>query len=289
MISENTKQKIISVAETCIRCRRCMKECLMLGRFAENPKALFTQYLEKGPENMDRHIAYSCNECSQCTLKCPKGLNLKAVFQSLKEDYAEENQGLVPVAALLPSEEGQKKECAPEYCTLLRAGDGGRHTGGARYVFVPGEFPPESIVDHLRDSLGKNNVELLPCTGETQPGEDLLLALRDRQDSTVITACPSSYQALTQALPDRRILFYWDLMQELIGLPQTSLTEAKGRELMLHGTDQVSTSIRWVLEKLSCQVPQDQSAPSLQTADQDCRQILGLLFGNTEIKEPAGT
>ena len=150
----------------------------MLGRFAENPKVLFTQYLEKGPENMDRHIASSCNECSQCTLKCPKGLNLKAVFQGLKEDYAAENHGIVPVEALLGSELGQKKECAPQYCTLLRAGAQDRPRQQARYLFVPGKFDPAPILGHLQDSLGRHNVEMLPYTGNTLPEPALLEKLQ---------------------------------------------------------------------------------------------------------------
>lgn len=271
MISEETKQKITFVAETCIRCRRCMKECLMLGRFTENPKALFRQYLEKGPENMDRHIAYSCNECSQCTLKCPKGLNLKAVFQSLKSDYAEENQGIVPVDALLPSENGQEKECAPEYCTVLPGGHR-LGTGKAKYLFIPGKFPAEPIIEHLRSSLGEHNVEVLPLQVTQQVSGEALSCLRSCGTETLITACPSSFRSLKEAVPERKILFYWDLMQDLIGIPQDAFRE----DVKLHLQGGTGDSVHWVLDQLGCQWTDEQQ--NMEVSDRDCRQVLGLLF-----------
>ena len=282
MVSEETKEKISQIALTCIRCRRCMKECLMLSRFAENPKALFAEYLEKGPENMDRHIAYSCNECSQCTLKCPKHLNLKAVFQSLKADYAAENQGIVPVEALLPSEAGQNRECSPEYCTTLTAGTGRSTHGPAKYMFVPGRFPADPILAHLRDALGEHNVDILPFTGEDHPGPEVLAVLEALPAQVLITACPSSFQMLRENLKNHRILFYWDLMQDLIGIPR--VTNAAREKIRLQGTASLGEGFRWVLDQLDGQwadtLPGED--PDLETADKDCRKILGLLFGAPE-------
>ena len=280
MISENTVKKIEQVANVCIRCRRCMKECIMLNRFAQNPKMLFTEYLQKGPENMDRHIAYSCNECSQCTLKCPKGLNLKAVFQSLKADYAAENQGIVPEASLLPSELGQNRECSPEYCTVLSAGSGLKTAGKARYLFIPGKFPPEQILKHLRSSLGEANVDALSGRVLETLSPELLREIENNPSQVLITACPSSFRTLREALPQRRVLFYWDLMQDLIGIPQETFLEET--RLLIHPGDGMGESIHWVLDQLGCQWSEDSAAVDLKTADRDCRQILGLLFGTQD-------
>ena len=276
MISEETRQKINQVASVCIRCRRCMKECIMLNRFAENPKALFQQYLTEGPENMDRRIAYSCNECSQCSLKCPKGLNLKAVFQSLKEDYAAENRGIVPLQALLPSELGQEKECSPQYCVSLSAGTGEKKAGSARYLFIPGKFPPEPILQHLQASLGKRNVEMLPLQVLNQVSSNVLSYLAASPSQILITACPSSFRALQEAAPDRKILFYWDLMQDLIGIPG----EAYQQDASLHLHDDVGSSVRWVLDQLGCKWSEDPRNRDVKSADHNCRQVLGLLFSD---------
>ena len=278
MISAETRFRIQQVASVCIRCRRCMKECIMLNRFSQNPKALFEEYLEKGPENMDRAIAYSCNECSQCTLKCPKGLNLKAVFQSLKEDYAAENQGIVPLAALLPSEQGQKKECDPAFCTALSAGSSHSERAKAKYLFIPGKFPPDPILNHLRDSLGAHNVAVLPQAVLETVGPEAFSYLKASDCETLITACPSSYRSLKEAFPERKVLFYWDLMQDLIGVPQ----EVLKTDVSIHLHGETKDSVQWVLSQLGCQwqdAPQQEAG--LLEADHDCRQVLGLLFGDT--------
>ena len=276
MISAETRFRIQQVASVCIRCRRCMKECIMLNRFSQNPKALFEEYLEKGPENMDRAIAYSCNECSQCTLKCPKGLNLKAVFQSLKEDYAAENQGIVPLAALLPSEQGQKKECDPAFCTALSAGSSHSERAKAKYLFIPGKFPPDPILNHLRDSLGAHNVAVLPQAVLETVGPEAFSYLKASDCETLITVCPSSYRSLKEAFPERKVLFYWDLMQDLIGIPQ----EVLKTDVSLHLQGETGSSVRWVLSQLGYESPENEPRnPNLSAADHDCRQVLGLLFG----------
>ena len=277
MISQETIERISQVAETCIRCRRCMKECLMLSRFSENPKVLFTQYLEQGPENMDRHIAYSCNECSQCTLKCPKHLNLKAVFQSLKADYAAENDGIVPVEALIPSEEGQVKECSRSFCTTLTGGSGACQTGPAKYLFVPGLFPWEPILEHLRHALGKDNVAVFPQSLTHDTEDAVLEQLKQNPAQVLISACPSSFQILREKLSGRRILFYWDLMQSIIGLPDASPQEAA--QVRLHGS-LASDSMRWALSQLGASWQEEDRQSTLENADRDARQVLGLLFGS---------
>ena len=122
-------------------------------------------------------IAYSCNECSQCTLKCPKEFNMKGIFTALKEDYAEKNNGLVPLEILKESDRTQEKECGDEYCTRV---DGSLQKKEVpkkqktKYVFVPGctvsAYSPkgvENIVKHLKECLGHENVgALLQCCGK---------------------------------------------------------------------------------------------------------------------------
>ncbi len=280
MVSEETRQKISQVAETCIRCRKCMKECIMLNRFAKNPKVLFTQYLEEGPENMDPHIAYSCNECSQCTLKCPKGLNLKAVFQSLKADYAAENEGIVPLEALLASEISQVKECSPEYCTAVSGNTGTnssekKHT--TKYVFVPGCSVPayspdavENVFRHLKEALGDENVgALLQCCGKVsefmgevekfhQRNEIAISKLDEMGAEVIITICPSCYKVFKQTAKNQKVISYWDLMHDLIGLPECAKGVGKGSDIVFNIHDSCVTrdepshheSIRWALEQM---------------------------------------
>lgn len=277
-----TKEQAEEEAGRCRRCecKLCMKECIMLNDFTDCPKALFRDYLEKGPSEMDRMIAYSCNECSQCTLKCPKSLDLKTNFRAMKADFAEQNGGIVPLDALVPSEVGQVKECAEEYCTSV---GGATKTEDApkkkktKYVFVPGCTVPaysptgvENVMRHLKDSLGEENVgALLQCCGKVSKfmGEEEKFAERnqlalDKLDEmgaeVIITVCPSCFKTFKMTAKNQRVISYWDLMHNLIGLPEQAKGIGQGSDVVFNIHDSCVTrdepthheSIRWLLDEM---------------------------------------
>lgn len=285
----------------------------MLNRFAQNPKALFTQYLEEGPDNMDPRIAYSCNECSQCTLKCPKGLNLKSVFQSLKADYAAENGGIVPLKTLLPSELGQVKECSPEYCTAVA---GSTKTSAAeklhtKYVFIPGSLTPacspdavENALRHLKDCLGEENVGSIPQDRCEDPafvsGSERFPVCSDRALDTldemgaevIITVCPSCYKFFKESSKHQTVISYWNLMRTLIGLPPCAKGAGVHSSQTFHIHDSCVScdesgqdeSIRWILDQMGYSwdvFPHNRYEPcrsTLEAADLDSLQILEMMF-----------
>ncbi len=104
-------------------CKLCMKECVMLNDFTSCPKELFRDYLEKGYENMDKMIAFSCNECYQCTLKCPKDLNLRMNFIDMRKAYIADNNGKQVIDAFVDADRVQRMECSPKYCVTLGGDD----------------------------------------------------------------------------------------------------------------------------------------------------------------------
>ena len=261
-------------------CKLCMKECIMLNDYTECPKSLFKKYLEEGYENLDHMIAYSCNECSQCTLKCPKEFNMKGIFTALKEDYAEKNNGLVPLEILKESDRTQEKECGDEYCTRV---DGSLQKKEVpkkqktKYVFVPGctvsAYSPkgvENIVKHLKECLGHENVgALLQCCGkvtrfigETEKFEErnkkAIDILDDMGAEVIITVCPSCYKVFKETAKNQKVIAYWDLMKNLIGIPETARGIGTGSDVVFNIHDSCVTrdetshheSVRWVLDEL---------------------------------------
>ena len=261
-------------------CKLCMKECIMLNDYTECPKSLFKKYLEEGYENLDHMIAYSCNECSQCTLKCPKEFNMKGIFTALKEDYAEKNNGLVPLEILKESDRTQEKECGDEYCTRV---DGSLQKKEVpkkqktKYVFVPGctvsAYSPkgvENIVKHLKECLGHENVgALLQCCGkvtrfigETEKFEErnkkAIDILDDMGAEVIITVCPSCYKVFKETAKNQKVIAYWDLMKNLIGIPDTARGIGIGSDVVFNIHDSCVTrdetshheSVRWVLDEL---------------------------------------
>ena len=277
-----TKEEAEREAARCrqCECKLCMKECIMLNNYTECPKSLFKKYLEEGYENLDHMIAYSCNECSQCTLKCPKEFNMKGIFTALKEDYAEKNNGLVPLEILKESDRTQEKECGDEYCTRV---DGSLQKKGVpkkqktKYVFVPGctvsAYSPkgvENIVKHLKECLGDENVgALLQCCGkvtrfigETEKFEErnkkAIDILDDMGAEVIITVCPSCYKVFKETAKNQKVIAYWDLMKNLIGIPETARGIGKGSDVVFNIHDSCVTrdetshheSVRWVLDEL---------------------------------------
>ena len=277
-----TKEEAEREAARCrqCECKLCMKECIMLNDYTECPKSLFKKYLEEGYENLDHMIAYSCNECSQCTLKCPKEFNMKGIFTALKEDYAEKNNGLVPLEILKESDRTQEKECGDEYCTRV---DGSlqkkevHKKQKTKYVFVPGctvsAYSPkgvENIVKHLKECLGHENVgALLQCCGkvtrfigETEKFEErnkkAIEILDDMGAEVIITVCPSCYKVFKETAKNQKVIAYWDLMKNLIGIPETARGIGTGSDVVFNIHDSCVTrdetshheSVRWVLDEL---------------------------------------
>lgn len=277
-----TKEQAEEEAGRCRQCacKLCMKECIMLNDFTSCPKELFRDYLEKGPEAIDPMIAYSCNECSQCTLKCPHNNDLRTIFRAMKADNAEENGGLVPLDALKPSEEGQVKECAEEYCTTVPAAPKApdapkKHK--TKYVFVPGCTVPayspsgvENVVRHLKECLGEENVgALLQCCGKVSRfmGETVKFDERnqlalDKLDEigceVIITVCPSCFKVFKETAKHQRVISYWDLMHDLIGIPDRAKGIGKGSDVVFNFHDSCVTrdepthheSVRWMMDQM---------------------------------------
>lgn len=269
-----TKEEAMKEAGRCIQCecRLCMKECMMLKEYTDCPKKLFKEYLEKGYENMDKMIAYSCNECSQCTIKCPNNFDIKANFKAIKEDLAEKNNGLVPLESLKSSDEVQEKECSEKYSTAV----GGKNNK-PKYVFVPGctvsAYSPDLIektLKHLKDTLGDENVgAVLQCCGKvsTMIGEKKKFKERNQKvidvidkmgAEVIITICPSCYKVYTATAKNQKVISYWDLMKNEIGIPELSKGIGKNSDVIFNIHDSCVTrdvtshheSVRWILDEL---------------------------------------
>lgn len=275
-----TKEEAEKEADRCrqCECRLCMKECIMLNEFTDCPKTLFKKYLENGYENMDKMIAYSCNECKQCTLKCPKEFDIRSNFMAIKEAYADDNNGEVLLDTLIDSDKAQVKECSEEYCTTLEGSSTpSTKKKKTKYVFVPGctvsAYTPEGvekIVRHLKDCLGDENVgALLQCCGkvtrflgeETKFEERNKIAI-DKLDEmgaeVVITVCPSCFKIFKETAKNQRVISYWDLMHDLIGVPDDCKNIGAESDVVFNIHDSCVTrdepthhaNVRWVLDQM---------------------------------------
>lgn len=267
-----TKEEALKEANRCRQCacKLCMQECIMLNDYTDCPKTLFKRYLKEGYENMDKMIAFSCNDCSQCTIKCPKDLNLRENFVAIKEQYIEDNNNEQVIDLLKPFDKTQEMECSEEYSTTVLAE--GKKT---KYLFVPGCTVPaysplvvEKTLAHLRETLDGEVGALLQCCGKVTKliGEDkefkrrnkmAIDAINETNADVIVTICPSCYNVYNET-SDKKVISYWDLMREKIGIPACQKNIGKDSDVVFNIHDSCVTrnvkshheNVRWILDEL---------------------------------------
>lgn len=259
-------------ANRCLQCecKLCMKECLMLPEYTSCPKKLFKEYLEKGFENMDMNIAYSCNECQQCTIKCPNSFKIRDNFMEMRKEYVKANGDISPLEGHTELDDGQELECSPKYSITVPA------KKQTKYVFIPGCTVPalfpdlvKNTFDHLKETLGEENVGMiLQCCakptkilGETKLFNERYSRVQKQIEEVdadiIVTICPSCYLTYDEH-SGKKVISYWDLMQEKIGIPKSQKGIGKNSDVVFNIHDSCPTryitshhnSVRWVLSEL---------------------------------------
>lgn len=97
-----TEEEAVEEASRCLRCecRLCMKECVMLEEYGKCPKEVFGGLPEKG--ELDMLQAYSCNDCGNCTIACPRDLPVREAFMESRRAFVEANHGEPPLLGHRP-------------------------------------------------------------------------------------------------------------------------------------------------------------------------------------------
>lgn len=271
-----TKEEAEIEASRCLQCecKLCMKECLMLGEFTDCPKTLFNEYLEKGYENMDTMIAYSCNQCNQCTIKCPKDLEIKPIFDEMRKEYVKENGGNSPLEGHKELDESIALDCSEENSTYVKAQNGKK----TKYILIPGCTVPvyspelvEKTLVHLKEALDGEVGAVLQCCaiptnmiGEEDKFKERFEMVQKSIDETgadvIITLCPSCYLTY-EKYAKQDVIAYWDLIPS-IGLPKGQKEIGIVSDVVFNIHDSCPTrhvtshhdSVRWILKELGYKV-----------------------------------
>lgn len=268
-----TAQEADTEANRCRQCvcKLCMKECIMLNDYTDCPKTLFKEYIKKGYQNMDKMIAFSCNECDQCTIKCPKEFDIKSNFMAIKEQYNVDNGGDNVIEGLKPFDKSQQMECSKKYSTTVLAKDNKK----TKYLFVPGCTVPAYIpnlmgkcVEHLREMLDGEVGAMLQCCGKVTKlvGEHDKFVARNKlavdeinltNTDYIVVICPSCYK-MYKATSDKKVISYWELMKDKIGIPKSQIGIGKTSDVIFNFHDPCVTrnviehheSVRWIVDQL---------------------------------------
>ncbi len=83
-ISDSSRRMAADFHERCIGCKACMKGSPMLPLYCENPKDLFADLKEA--EDFDIQMPLTCMLCGYCLAVCPKGISIRDLMLSLRQD-----------------------------------------------------------------------------------------------------------------------------------------------------------------------------------------------------------
>jgi NADPH-dependent glutamate synthase beta subunit-like oxidoreductase len=271
-----TKEQAEREANRCLQCtcKLCMKECIMLNDFTDCPKTLFEEYLEKGYAAMDPKISYSCNACSQCTLKCPKDFDMQGAFMGMRPEYIKDNGGKSPMKGHQAIEVHQYLGYSKFFNTSNKAPAEKK----TKYVFFPGcslpSYNPEAVgnvLGHLQDKLEGGVGSVLKCCGKPTKALGQKEKFKERFGEvqaeidklgadTVIVACQSCLAVFSEYLK-QDVVSLWTLLPE-IGLPDDKYGIGEESDVVFNIHDSCSArerhdlhdGIRWIVDKMGYKV-----------------------------------
>ena len=92
-----SEEQAVEEASRCLKCecKLCMKECIMMNDFGSCPKDILDPLVGEG--KLDTLLAYSCNDCDNCTIVCPLKLPIKDTFMESRKDFVIANKGESPM------------------------------------------------------------------------------------------------------------------------------------------------------------------------------------------------
>lgn len=112
--SKKTIEMAQLIAENCTSCQRCMRDCLFLQQYCDDPQKLFQQFLSEG---LDPIVPYSCMLCARCTVVCPLQLKLDEAFLAMRQDLIKDG---IPLKQLKSVEMHQKLSTSSLFTAVNR-------------------------------------------------------------------------------------------------------------------------------------------------------------------------
>lgn len=229
-ISHESLEKVKLENEKCIGCKICMKGSPMLNHYCDSPLDILGEIIDS--KEVDSEIPYSCALCGYCNYVCPKNVDLKGVFLSLRQDIVESTEGNLPKELGYSSVKfHQKNSFSKAFSTdILHLED------YSETVFFPGcslmAYSPkiiENTFEYLRKHLSGIGIYLsccgkpTNCMGFKNDFKDYYKILeeefKEKDIKRVITACPNCFVTIRDKSPEIEVVSLWNTLRD-IGVPE---------------------------------------------------------------------
>lgn len=275
MISKKIREKMEEIIDGCLECksRPCMKNCVMLNDFGENPKSIFKECLEKN--KMPDKMVYSCNMCNQCTIACPKNYRIQDIFIESRELKIENNNGKSPMKGHRAIEAHQYLGYSKLFNTVNKA----PMEKQTKRIFFPGCSLPSynskavgNILDFLQEKYDGEIGSILKCCGKPTKSlgqvekfkkryAKVQKAIDDTGAEEIIVACQSCYKIFKENSPNQTVKSLWEILPQL-GLPEHAKGIGKDSDVIFGIHDSCPTrynkdiqnGVRWILDQMEYKV-----------------------------------
>lgn len=255
-----------------------MAECPMMKDFGPYPGEILRSLAEQGA--MEPLLAYSCNHCGNCTLVCPRELNLGQVFMEARKDIVTENHGLSPMPGHRSTDLHQWFGFAKPFTAKVPPVGSSE---GKRVAFMAGcsltSSSPEEVIqtlEWLRTRIPDVGA-IQKCCGlpTSDMGQEALFQKRfatlqkdldDMGVDEVIVACQNCKNVLDRyGTTQTRSL--WEVLPE-IGIPEECRGKGKDSDMVFTIHDSCPTrydkaiqdGIRWLMNEMGYQVLEGESS-----------------------------
>lgn len=260
-------QTIKTIAEDCVSCRLCVKECSFLQENG-TPGEICFAFLSGVSENFNS--IFQCNLCGLCQAVCPKELDCSASFLEIRKALQNKAGKYHNALSILP-----------EHSTICRYEAIGSSPMFSLYLFPEGAtsvFFPGCTLAATRSGVTRATYEYLksivPNIGIvldccTKPSHDI--GLNDRflisfrklvsrlikhNIKRIITACPSCHATFSKYAPE----FEATTVYEMLALRPPPFTAEHTTTISIHDTctsrynndiqESVRTLVKWTGAKL---------------------------------------
>lgn len=262
-LNEKIKNKIKADKEKCINCKLCFHDCPMMKEFEKSPKDLMNRILDNS-SNI-REISYSCMLCGLCTIKCPKGIDLKSTFYEIRKDAILNNKQEVKNNGYKIVRFHQINSFSPIFSKSLKVNNN-------KALFLPGcslSSYSKNIVlktyeylkQHYRDigmtvkCCGKPTLSMGDEVKFKKYYSNLENYIKKENIGEIIVACPNCYNTIKKHSKNINVRTVYEVISE-VGISDELKKHYKGIEFAIHDScsirdeKNIHESVRGILREL---------------------------------------
>ena len=239
-LSKDILERVDTMSRECIDCKKCMKNCIMLGDYCSSPKELFGKIRTEG--EVDIKIPYSCNLCNLCTEVCPVNINQKELFLELRKYAFKTDKKAINPLGYKVVKFHQKNSFSK-----LFSASGKKSENVSTTAFIPGcslmSYNPQIVMktyEYLQSIIPDISIILKCCGNPTHTMGDekgfkhyysqINDELRKLKVTEIITTCPNCFITIKKNNPNLKITTLWEKMIEK-GIPESLINKYKNVDI----------------------------------------------------------